>query len=104
MVWLACLVSFIPGDVVNVLESSDEKWWYGYSTQNPHVRGLFPASFVELITMEQGAAHGQQPIADASRGVDTSEPDRESVRKTLWQLGVDQDTLEQVCRWHKALP
>jgi hypothetical protein len=84
-----------------VVEMSDAQWWLGYSTASPHVRGLFPASFVELIAPEQQQQQQQEEEGDsvtAAGGVAAggASADKDAVRQMLWQLGVDKDTLAQV--------
>jgi len=91
--------------MLNVTDTDDE-WWEGYCTLNPFVKGVFPASFVELLVQESTASVLKQSIHQADVPVGASPAaavrkqdgslDRDSVRQMLWELGVDSDTLAQV--------
>ena len=43
------------GQLVNVTSTEDD-WWEGYCTLNPFAKGVFPASFVELLSQESTAS------------------------------------------------
>ncbi|KAM9455567.1 uncharacterized protein Hap1MRO34_019269 isoform 4-T5 [Clarias gariepinus] len=40
-------ISFDPGDIITILEISDEGWWHGYGPDEHY--GMFPANYVEII-------------------------------------------------------
>uniref|UniRef100_A0AAQ6IIP5 Un-named sa1614 n=1 Tax=Anabas testudineus TaxID=64144 RepID=A0AAQ6IIP5_ANATE len=43
-------LSFCEGQVLVVLGQEDSDWWHGYIEDEPDQRGLFPSSFVQLLT------------------------------------------------------
>uniref|UniRef100_A0A3Q3GSD8 Un-named sa1614 n=1 Tax=Labrus bergylta TaxID=56723 RepID=A0A3Q3GSD8_9LABR len=43
-------LSFCEGQVLVVLGQEDSDWWHGYIEEEPDQRGLFPSSFVQLLT------------------------------------------------------
>ncbi|CAJ1050937.1 LOW QUALITY PROTEIN: arf-GAP with SH3 domain%2C ANK repeat and PH domain-containing protein 2-like [Xyrichtys novacula] len=43
-------LSFSEGQVLVVLGQEDSDWWHGYIEDEPDQRGLFPSSFVQLLT------------------------------------------------------
>uniref|UniRef100_A0A087YHQ2 Un-named sa1614 n=1 Tax=Poecilia formosa TaxID=48698 RepID=A0A087YHQ2_POEFO len=43
-------LSFSEGQVLVVLGQEDSDWWHGYIEDEPDQRGLFPASFVQLLS------------------------------------------------------
>ncbi|XP_060752199.1 drebrin-like protein isoform X2 [Tachysurus vachellii] len=40
-------LTFDPGDIITVVEMTDEGWWHGYGPSGNY--GMFPANYVELI-------------------------------------------------------
>ncbi len=49
------------GDRVTVLDRADENWYYGFKTDHPDRKGLFPVSFVELRPLGVGQHGAMQP-------------------------------------------
>uniref|UniRef100_A0A8C4IBR1 Un-named sa1614 n=1 Tax=Dicentrarchus labrax TaxID=13489 RepID=A0A8C4IBR1_DICLA len=43
-------LSFSEGQVLVVLGQEDSDWWHGYIEDEPERRGLFPSSFVQLLS------------------------------------------------------
>ncbi|KAK2861739.1 hypothetical protein Q5P01_001272 [Channa striata] len=43
-------LSFSEGQVLVVLGQEDSDWWHGYIEDEPDQRGLFPSSFVQLLS------------------------------------------------------
>ncbi|XP_028260913.1 arf-GAP with SH3 domain, ANK repeat and PH domain-containing protein 2 [Parambassis ranga] len=43
-------LSFAEGQVLVVLGQEDNDWWHGYIEDEPDQRGLFPSSFVQLLS------------------------------------------------------
>ncbi|XP_069006173.1 arf-GAP with SH3 domain, ANK repeat and PH domain-containing protein 1 [Embiotoca jacksoni] len=43
-------LSFTEGQVLVVLAREDSDWWHGYIEDEPDRRGLFPSSFVQLLS------------------------------------------------------
>ncbi|CAN9511980.1 unnamed protein product [Ophioblennius macclurei] len=43
-------LSFSEGQVLVVLGQEDTDWWHGYIEEEPDQRGLFPSSFVQMLT------------------------------------------------------
>ncbi|KAI3369305.1 hypothetical protein L3Q82_007555 [Scortum barcoo] len=43
-------LSFSEGQVLVVLGQEDNDWWHGYIEDEPDQRGLFPSSFVQLLS------------------------------------------------------
>ncbi|KAK5872003.1 hypothetical protein PBY51_012739 [Eleginops maclovinus] len=43
-------LSFFEGQVLVVLGKEDSDWWHGYIEDEPDQRGLFPSSFVQLLS------------------------------------------------------
>ncbi|XP_037831091.1 arf-GAP with SH3 domain, ANK repeat and PH domain-containing protein 2 isoform X1 [Kryptolebias marmoratus] len=43
-------LSFFEGQVLVVLGQEDSDWWHGYIEDEPDQRGLFPSSFVQLLS------------------------------------------------------
>ncbi|KAI4827273.1 hypothetical protein KUCAC02_030682 [Chaenocephalus aceratus] len=43
-------LSFFEGQVLVVLGKEDSDWWHGYIEEEPDQRGLFPSSFVQLLS------------------------------------------------------
>ncbi|XP_059836967.1 arf-GAP with SH3 domain, ANK repeat and PH domain-containing protein 1 isoform X1 [Hypanus sabinus] len=43
-------LTFEEGEVIVVTGEEDKEWWNGYIDGQPHRRGLFPASFIQLQT------------------------------------------------------
>ncbi|XP_029990114.1 arf-GAP with SH3 domain, ANK repeat and PH domain-containing protein 2-like [Sphaeramia orbicularis] len=43
-------LSFTEGQVLVVLGQDDSDWWHGYIEDEPDQRGLFPSSFVQLLS------------------------------------------------------
>ncbi|XP_029357925.1 arf-GAP with SH3 domain, ANK repeat and PH domain-containing protein 2 [Echeneis naucrates] len=43
-------LSFLEGQVLVVLGQEDSDWWHGYIEDEPEQRGLFPSSFVQLLS------------------------------------------------------
>nr|XP_055040227.1 arf-GAP with SH3 domain, ANK repeat and PH domain-containing protein 1 isoform X1 [Misgurnus anguillicaudatus] len=43
-------LSFMEGEVLVVLGEEDADWWHGYIERQPDKSGLFPASFVSLLS------------------------------------------------------
>uniref|UniRef100_G3NJQ4 Un-named sa1614 n=1 Tax=Gasterosteus aculeatus aculeatus TaxID=481459 RepID=G3NJQ4_GASAC len=43
-------LSFTEGQVLVVLGREDSDWWHGYIEDEPDQRGLFPSSFVQLLS------------------------------------------------------
>nr|XP_020466771.1 arf-GAP with SH3 domain, ANK repeat and PH domain-containing protein 2-like isoform X2 [Monopterus albus] len=43
-------LSFSEGQVLVVLGQEDSDWWHGYVEDEPDQRGLFPSSFVQLLS------------------------------------------------------
>ncbi|CAG5978189.1 unnamed protein product [Menidia menidia] len=43
-------LSFCEGQVLVVLGQEDSDWWHGYIEDEPDQRGLFPSSFVQLLS------------------------------------------------------
>ncbi|XP_075881231.1 arf-GAP with SH3 domain, ANK repeat and PH domain-containing protein 1 [Nelusetta ayraudi] len=43
-------LSFAEGQVLVVLGQEDSDWWHGYIEDEPEQRGLFPSSFVQLLS------------------------------------------------------
>ncbi|XP_066558255.1 arf-GAP with SH3 domain, ANK repeat and PH domain-containing protein 1 [Amia ocellicauda] len=43
-------LTFNEGEVLVVLEEEDADWWMGYVEGHPYKKGLFPASFVQILS------------------------------------------------------
>ncbi|XP_054639481.1 arf-GAP with SH3 domain, ANK repeat and PH domain-containing protein 2 isoform X1 [Dunckerocampus dactyliophorus] len=43
-------LSFSEGQVLVVMGQEDRDWWHGYIEEEPDQRGLFPSSFVQLLS------------------------------------------------------
>ncbi|XP_069035685.1 arf-GAP with SH3 domain, ANK repeat and PH domain-containing protein 1 isoform X2 [Lepisosteus oculatus] len=43
-------LTFSEGEVLVVMAEEDADWWLGYIEGHPHKRGLFPASFVHILS------------------------------------------------------
>ncbi|XP_064162163.1 arf-GAP with SH3 domain, ANK repeat and PH domain-containing protein 2 [Anguilla rostrata] len=43
-------LTFNEGEVLVVLGEDDADWWHGYVEGQPHKKGLFPASFVHILS------------------------------------------------------
>ncbi|XP_036387428.1 arf-GAP with SH3 domain, ANK repeat and PH domain-containing protein 2 [Megalops cyprinoides] len=43
-------LTFNEGEVLVVLGEDDADWWHGYIEGQPHKKGLFPASFVHILS------------------------------------------------------
>ncbi|XP_041060742.1 arf-GAP with SH3 domain, ANK repeat and PH domain-containing protein 1 isoform X2 [Carcharodon carcharias] len=43
-------LTFMEGEVIVVIGEEDQEWWNGYIDGQPHRKGLFPASFIQLQT------------------------------------------------------
>ncbi|XP_078093016.1 arf-GAP with SH3 domain, ANK repeat and PH domain-containing protein 1 isoform X3 [Mustelus asterias] len=43
-------LTFKEGEVIVVIGEEDQEWWNGYIDGQPHRKGLFPASFIQLQT------------------------------------------------------
>uniref|UniRef100_A0A8C5QI04 Uncharacterized protein n=1 Tax=Leptobrachium leishanense TaxID=445787 RepID=A0A8C5QI04_9ANUR len=43
-------LTFITGEIIVVTEEEDQNWWNGYIDGQLHRRGVFPASFVHIMT------------------------------------------------------
>ncbi|KAJ8259577.1 hypothetical protein GJAV_G00171040 [Gymnothorax javanicus] len=43
-------LTFNEGEVLVVLGEEDADWWHGYVEGQPHKKGLFPASFVQVLS------------------------------------------------------
>ncbi|XP_055364950.1 arf-GAP with SH3 domain, ANK repeat and PH domain-containing protein 2 isoform X3 [Betta splendens] len=43
-------LSFCEGQVLVVLGHEDSDWWHGYIEEEPDQRGLFPSSFVQMLS------------------------------------------------------
>ncbi|XP_055508258.1 arf-GAP with SH3 domain, ANK repeat and PH domain-containing protein 1 isoform X1 [Leucoraja erinacea] len=43
-------LTFEEGEVIVVIGEDDKEWWNGYIDGQPHRKGLFPASFIQLQT------------------------------------------------------
>eukprot|EP01045_Picozoa_sp_COSAG04_P014579 COSAG04_NODE_1100_length_8253_cov_31.916728_4_plen_941_part_00 len=94
------------GQTLVVTSSGEEDWWEGYCTLLPHVRGLFPSAFVQLLAdddteraVKSGADSVPTPKKDSGGGGEATGSealDRDKILEGLWQLGVDRGTLDQV--------
>lgn len=43
-------LTFSEGEVLVVLAEEDTDWWHGYIEGQPNKTGLFPASFVSILS------------------------------------------------------
>lgn len=43
-------LTFTIGEIIVVTEEEDQNWWNGYIDGQLHRRGVFPASFVHIMT------------------------------------------------------
>ncbi|KAK6748800.1 hypothetical protein RB195_001432 [Necator americanus] len=41
-------LSFKAGDIIVIVDKKDADWWAGHKVDTPNVRGLFPASYVQM--------------------------------------------------------
>ena len=43
-------LSFSEGEVLLLIKKEEDEWWEGMVEGQPHRRGMFPATFVEVLT------------------------------------------------------
>ncbi|KAH8857197.1 Signal transducing adapter molecule 1 [Schistosoma japonicum] len=85
-------LSFRAGELILLLDDSDENWWLGSNSQG---QGLFPAQFVKREVKTDGTENAKSNSAEIPQNSDIKS-DQQSTTKTIPQL--DEQKIDECLR------
>jgi len=79
-------ITFRTGDVLYVVDQSDENWWKGYLEENPKDEGLFPSNFVTKYKEDNKKGVSFDSNADSVKSVDKLDQEQQKKQQVQAQI------------------